>query len=237
MRKTIFIVIALVTFLSSCQKEEITVENKNQKMSKNESVTVKSSVSSSTYITDSIIIFVAPAPYPNINGEVQIGMNKSLSYPINVRFKIKDCLRYGNNLISVYYTIPAGQRYLVCDIDEYTKSTSDRPVISDSTSANGTFWVYETSPKITSKMIDVYIQLWNVENAPSNVKVLVDYSILKIAHSFDIVNISYSLKANGTVDLSVLDIDGNLFYKPSTTGGGTNPKDPIGPIDPPSLEI
>lgn len=237
MRKNIFIIIALVTFFSSCQKDEIINDSNTQKNLKNESFAATSASYCKSSITDSIIMFVGTAPSPSINGEVQIGLNKSLPYPIDVRFKIKDCIGYGNNLISVYYTIPAGQRYLTCDIDEFTKSMSDRPEILDSTSSNGVFWVYETTPQITSQMIGVYLQIWKVQNVPSNIKVLVNYSILKISHSLSGVNVSYSLKASGTVNLSVLDIEGNLFYKPTTTGGGTNPRDPIDPKEPIGLDI
>ncbi|HCT31196.1 MAG TPA: hypothetical protein DIW31_10815 [Bacteroidales bacterium] len=108
--------IALIIFLYSCQKDEITSIK-----DKDESITEKSS-NAVNPTGSTVYIFVGSAPTPSTNGEVQLALSSSYSYPIYVHFNIKQTVS-SPTLISGYYTIPAGQRYLVCDIDDYGYST------------------------------------------------------------------------------------------------------------------
>jgi hypothetical protein len=240
MKRILFYLLPILVLLSSCQKEElITREEFISSESVNES-TVKNPIASTdaeiqtkaqvTYV-DEIIVTAAAAPTPSLNGEIQLFLNKAVSYPVSVQFKIKESLRMGNNLVSGFFTIPAGQRYLTCDIDEYISSTTGSYTstsIATGYIGDATFSMLITLIEgyASANLLDTYLQIWNIEGPSNNINILANYSILKLSYILDgdgSINVSYPLKA-GTVPISTLsNVSGITFYNPTSGTGPINP--------------
>ena len=190
----------ITILICSCQKEDIEIINsESESMSKMSIAQTNGIITNSTQtaINDEIIVSVAAAPSPNINGEVQLFLNKAVSYPINVHFKTESYKESGYNVeisnsvfVTPYYTIPAGQRYQICDIEDFFTTKIGADSISQ--------WVYRQ---------DLMIQICDVQTGLSNVNVSVNYSILKLDYLGNLgssgLSVSYFLKA-GTINLSEL---------------------------------
>ncbi|KAF5051591.1 hypothetical protein DSECCO2_417500 [anaerobic digester metagenome] len=241
MKRTLFCLLPIVVLLSSCQKEELISFDKKKESTVKETIVstnIKIQTNSPVAYNDEIIVTAAAAPTPCLDGEIQLFLNKAVSYPVSVQFKIKETLNKGNNLVSGYFTIPAGQRYLTCNIDEYIsyktgRYTSSVFAVSYSAESSYSFIATLIENYIEAKQVEPYLQIWNVEIPSSNIKILANYSILKLSYSLDgdgSVNVSYPFKA-GTVEISTLsNVSGTLFYKP-TTGNSTDPIVPKDPLD------
>lgn len=223
MKNVLFYFSLIVIPFCSCQKEEVTTPESplNESFVSTDSQgTTKAQVINS----DAVSIFVGTAPTPSINGEVQLALSKALPYPVYVHFKIKDYVSsayISPNLVSSEFTIPAGQRYVVCDIDDYYKATS------------------QPDSSILYVHSNLMVQICNVYDDFGNVDYMVNYSILKLDYSFSNVYISYFLKAAGAVDVSLLSCGSNIFYKPVSDEPDVpdDPKLPIDPKLPPFLPI
>jgi len=243
MKRSYFYLLLIVLLTVSCQKEDINVTAIEEKSLS--SANFEKNISSAL-VNEDVFIYAAAAPTPTINGEIQLALSKALPYPISVQFKVKETSKLGNNLVSNYFTIPAGQRYLTCNIDEYIKYTvgtiTSKVLVTkyDSVGSLSAF-INQIEKYPNGKQLEPYLQIWHVESPSSDIRIMVNYSILKISYNLTDVNIpvtiSYALKASGAVGLSELtSVSDASFYRPST-GGGTEPTDPIIPKDPPSLDI
>ncbi len=120
MKTKLFLFLCLLVLMASCQKDELAQVSDCKSLASESNALIGSpsygpGVSSNTVVS----VFLGSAPSPSLNGEVQLGISQPLLYPIHVHFKTMSALRGGNSLVSSYYTIPAGQRYATCDIEEY----------------------------------------------------------------------------------------------------------------------
>jgi hypothetical protein len=224
MRHVLIYLVPILVVLLSCQKvETVTTYGEDQEeLSSPETMNFlddPSLKSVQTSSTDFVTVIIGMAPRPSILGEVQVGLSTALTHPVYVHFKIKELIKlsttpsylYGPNLASADYVIPAGQRYLVCDIDDYWKS-----ITKDST--------------FTTKSIDLLLQICSVSDNVGFGNYLIDFSIIKLQYGLNsTLTFSYFLKAGDFVLPSVLSCGSSSFYKPPT--GSTEPP-PLPPTKP-----
>ncbi len=160
---------------------------------------------------------------PTLNGEVQIDLLSPLTTDTYIHFKIKESLRASYPLVSVYYKIPAGSRYVICDIDEYHKSVKIDSVkyFPQYGEEVGDYRNIATNP--------VYIQICDVYSE-GNDDFTIDGSVLQLSR--ELGNITYSRKQPGVfATASDLSCGSATFFVPDDDGGGKI----LIPFDPPSL--
>lgn len=218
-----YIFITLIILLSSCNKIDIedTIPETSQAILKSATAEVK--------------VLLGTPSNPTMTGEVQIDLLSPATTNTYIHLKIKEGKKKlwnvpTNPLVSPYFMIPAGSRYVICDIDEYTKT-----VKVDGITVMPLFGEEEGDYSIRA-INPVYIQICDVYSS-GNDNFIIDNAVLGLSRSFG--SISYSWKqSGGFMSISDISCGSPNFYVPGDDGGGPIPVDPPSlPIERPSLPI